>query len=143
MNESAGLLYGLVYGHGVEVLEAQRVTRLICRYLGGNDVYLPSYSNGNPICRKIEWCFVRIFGEEQGLREAKNFFRRANGVKLYIPQELRAFKRSIALEVLASKERGESNIALSERYHVSGRTIQNLYNYGARIRAEQNMPSLF
>ena len=151
MNESVKLLYQLVAdslepnasrrGNNDNGL-ARKLCRLICRRLGGNDVYFPVATANSAACQILLEIYEEVL-PNTGYECFERFCERGGGVSLYVPRELRAFRRDIAFEILRAREAGVSMLELTQHYHLSSRTLQGLRNLALYWRTEQRQQKLF
>lgn len=146
MNEAVRELYGMVYTAVKDGAQAKEICRLLCREIGGVEVYLPqSMQEEREECRILDACFSEVLGELYG--PALERFFRLGGLKIYVPKELSAFRREVAFEVMRALEGGEARVFhVAKFYKISASTVYNLRNQALKWRMEEQakrQPSLF
>lgn len=141
-HESAVFLLDAVRGSGATRAEALRVVRLMCRTLGGNDVYVGDYESERGATKALLGCFAdAVSGDWEAV--ARRFFEMYGSMSYYIPKELAPFRKDIALEIVEARKAGATMIELTHRYGLTSRSVNNLYNFGLRVRQEARQRKLF
>lgn len=129
-------------GPELEARQVAMICRLICRRLGGCDVYVPQHISDTQTCNAFLAAYEEVLGAA-GSWQLQQMLRLYGGSHLYIAQEINAFRQSIAMEVLKAREDGVSTLDLVRRYKVSGRTISELYALALDLRYEMRQQKLF
>ncbi|WGK68379.1 hypothetical protein P0082_07775 [Candidatus Haliotispira prima] len=123
--------------------QARRIVRMICRHLGGVDVYIPKKIAATETCDVMVRAFESVL-DGQGVTALENVLSRFGGATMYIPQEWGSFRSELSMDILRAKESGDTtNIQLAKKYKVTARTINELYNHGLKMRIKARKRPLF
>jgi Mor family transcriptional regulator len=141
--EGRGIVNDMIEGCGTVVDRAVAVTaiREVCRYFGGQLVYIPAGKTTGETTEELRGVLRDAAGDPDGDRMLAKLMALYGGYQIYIPREERAFRRLIAREVY-EKYTGTraSRAALCREYHTTYNTVYALYRAGRDEKAQMKFP---
>jgi Mor family transcriptional regulator len=130
-------------GEGVTSEEAQKAVRALCRYYGGQMVYIPAGKENGKSAENLR----RVIADAAGDRAAEEIVRRImrlyGNTQLYIPLERRAFKKIFALEIY--ERNGKDGVTINDlarEYNICANHAYNLWKEGRHEKLKPSMPYL-
>lgn len=119
--------------------------RAICQYYGGQMIFLPKFKRDNS---KTAEQFFGILADAVGDGTAETMLEvlmsQFGGVQLYIPQEVRAFRDEVAMEIYEKYDgTDESRGEICREYKIAFTQIYRLRERALELMREKKQPSLF
>jgi Mor family transcriptional regulator len=122
---------------------AQRGVRALCRYFGGQLIYVPRQDTGGECAKKILGVLTDAVGEEPASAILDKIMFRYGGTQVYIPFERNAFRKTIALEIYERHyTHGVPVPDLAREYGISFTLAYTLWREGQREKFERTLPYL-
>jgi Mor family transcriptional regulator len=114
-------------GRVVDRAVAIKAVREVCRYFGGQLLYVPASKTTGETMEELRGVLRDAAGDPDGDRIFSKIVALFGGYQIYIPQEDKAFRRLLAKEVY-EKYNGTraSRGALCREYHISYTTVYRL-----------------
>jgi Mor family transcriptional regulator len=130
-------------GDGVPSEAAQQAVRALCRYYGGQMVYIPARKEDGMSAAKLRSIITDAVGERTAARIAGKIMRLYGGMQIYIPLERTAFRTVIALEIYNRFGKGDGTMNdLAREYNISFSYAYELWKAGRREKLKPSMPFL-
>ena len=129
-------------GGGVSSETAQKAIRAVCRYFGGQMVYIPARKENGSSAEKLRGVIMDAVGEWQAEKILEKIMILYGGMQLYIPMERKAFLKTIALEIYLRHRNGISMNDLAREYGISFNTGYKLWSIGQREKFKSSLPYL-
>jgi Mor family transcriptional regulator len=130
-------------GDGVTSETAQQAIRGLCRYYGGQMIYIPARKENGSSAENLRRLFAEAVGEDSAAKITGKIMRLYGGMSLYIPMEKKAFRKTIALEIYARQGvDGPSINDLAREYGVSFTLAYDLWKEGRHEKLKPSMPYL-
>lgn len=120
--------------------QAQKAVRALCRYFGGQILYIPENDNAGENILGVITDATNDSIAPKIFERIKNVY---GGMQKYIPMERNAFRKIIALEIY--KKHGSNGITMNDlarQYGISFSQAYRLWREGQRNRAAQDIPYL-
>lgn len=118
---------------------AQQGIRALCRYFGGQMIYIPVRDRAGVSAQKIHRILAEATTDTAASVMLEKLMFCYGGLQLYIPMEHRAFRTIIALEIYHRSGMGVSMNDLAREYHI---TVNCAYTWWKIGRHEKLKPSL-
>jgi Mor family transcriptional regulator len=122
---------------------AQKGIRALCRYFGGQMIYVPLKNDAGKSAEKIRGVLADAVGDEPAREMLEKLMFRFGNFQVYIPLERCAFRKTIALEIY------ERNLThrvpmndLAREYGISFHLAYTLWREGRHEKYEQTLPYL-
>jgi Mor family transcriptional regulator len=123
--------------------DAQKGVRALCRYFGGQMIYVPLRDDAGESAEKIRGVLADAAGDKAARRMLDKLMMRFGGMQVYIPLERCAFKKIIALEIYERYNgKGMSINDLAREYNISFNYAYTLWHKGRRERLDKTLPYL-
>jgi Mor family transcriptional regulator len=140
------LVEGLILsctGDGVSSETAQKAIRILCRYYGGQMLYIPAKKENGKSAENLRRLLTDAVGEADAAKITVKIMRLYGNMQLYIPMEKYAFRKIIALEIYTRCGRdGNTMNALARDYNISFSFAYDLWKEGQYEKLEPSMPFL-
>jgi Mor family transcriptional regulator len=128
---------------GVTSEVAQKAISAVCRYFGGQMVYIPGRAKKGKSARTLRGVVADAVGDGAAQIIVAKIMRLYGNMQLYIPLERRAFIKIIALEIYARYGNDGSRINdLAREYGVSFTQACRLWKEGQHEKPKPSMPYL-
>jgi len=122
---------------------AQKAVRAICRYFGGQMVYIPGRKADGVSAESLRGVIADAVGEMYAEKILDKIMVLYGRIQLYIPQEEKAFRKTIALEIYERHGReGTSMNDLAREYHISFTLAYQLWKEGQAEKLRPSTPYL-
>jgi Mor family transcriptional regulator len=130
-------------GDGVTSETAQRAVRALCRYYGGQMIYIPAKKETGKTAENLR----RVLADAVGGRAAEKITGKImalyGNMQIYFPMERRAFRKIIALEIYERYGNdGCTMNDLARDYDISFTLAYNLWKAGRHEKLKPSMPYL-
>jgi Mor family transcriptional regulator len=103
---------------------AIRAMRAVCRYFGGQLVYIPANKTSGDTTRELRGVIVDEVGDADAERILKRIMALFGGFQLYIPMERGAFRDIIAREIFEKYDNDKTKIGdLCREYGIAFNTV--------------------
>jgi Mor family transcriptional regulator len=122
---------------------AQKAVRALCRYYGGQMVYVPAKKETGTSAENLRSVIADAAGDWAADNIVGKIMRLYGNMQLYIPMERTAFRKTIALEIY--QRYGKNGISMNDlarEYGVSFTLAYNLWREGRREKLKPSMPYL-
>ncbi|MDR0376511.1 MAG: hypothetical protein LBH70_01830 [Spirochaetaceae bacterium] len=130
-------------GDGVTSETAQRAVRTLCRYYGGQMVYIPARKEDGASAENLRRVIADAAGESAAGKIVGRIMRLYGGMQIYFPLERTAFRKIIALEIYArAGSNGCAMNDLAREYNISFTFAYDLWKEGRREKLKPSMPYL-
>jgi len=130
-------------GEGVSSEAAQKAVRAICRYYGGQMIYIPGKKADGASAESLRGVIADAVGDSCAEKILGKIMRLYGRTQVYIPQEQKAFRKTIALEIYERHGReGISMNDLARDYRISFTFAYDLWRQGRREKLKPSMPYL-
>jgi Mor family transcriptional regulator len=130
-------------GDGVTSETAQKAVRALCRYFGGQMVYIPSRKENGSSAENLRRVITDAAGELAAEKILGRIMRFYGGVQIYFPLERKAFLKIIALEIYArAGDNGCTMNDLAREYNISFTFAYKLWERGRDEKLRPSMPYL-
>jgi Mor family transcriptional regulator len=130
-------------GGGVTSDTAQKAVRALCRYFGGQMVYIPARKENGTSAENLRCVIsdaVNGFAAEMILNKIMRLY---GGMQIYFPLERKAFRKIIALEIYSRcGNNGYGMNDLAREYNISFTFAYDLWKEGRREKLKPSMPYL-
>jgi Mor family transcriptional regulator len=122
---------------------AQKGIRALCRYFGGQMLYVPVRKDSGEIAGRIRGVLADAVGEKPACEILDKIMFRFGGLQMYIPLERFAFRKVIALEIYERNyKNNESMNDLAREYNISFTLAYTLWREGQREKYNKTLPYL-
>jgi Mor family transcriptional regulator len=119
---------------------AQKAVRALCRYYGGQMVYIPARENAGDGLLGVMADAVGDEAAEKILSRIRRFY---GGASVYFPLERGAFRKTVALEIYNKCGTGGVTANdLAREYGISFAQVYRLWREGRRETLEKSLPYL-
>jgi len=130
-------------GGDVSSETAQKAVRAICRYFGGQLVYIPGRKANGTSAESLRGVIADAVGDRHAEKILEKIMALYGRIQLYIPQENKAFRKTIALEIYERHGReGISMNDLARDYRISFALAYELWKEGRREKLRPSTPYL-
>jgi len=136
------LILSCAYGD-VSSETAQKAVRAICRYFGGQMVYIPAKKETGTSAEKLRGVLADAVGDSAAEKILEKIMILYGCMQVYIPKEQTAFRKTIALEIY--ERLGKNGITMNDLardYHISFSCGYELWKAGQREKLRPSMPYL-
>jgi Mor family transcriptional regulator len=130
-------------GGGVTSETARKAVRALCRYYGGQMVYIPARKENGVSAESLRRVITDAAGERAGKEITGKIMRLYGAMQTCIPLERTAFRKTIALEIY--KRFGNNGCAMNDlarEYNISFTHAYDLWREGRREKLKPSMPYL-
>jgi Mor family transcriptional regulator len=128
---------------GVSSETAQKAIRALCRYYGGQMIYIPAKKENGTSAENLRRVIVDAVGDGAAEKIIGRIMRLYGNMQLYIPFERTAFRKTIALEIYERYGKdGSSMNDLARDYNISFSLAYNLWKKGQHEKLNPSMPYL-
>ena len=122
---------------------AQKGIRALCRYFGGQLIYVPLKNDAGQSADKIRDVLADAVGDKDAAAMLEKLMLRFGSLQIYIPLERCAFRKIIAIEIYKQNyEKGVPINDLAREYHISFTLTYTLWREGRREKYHQSIPYL-
>lgn len=127
---------------------AKRGIRALCRYFGGQLLYVPRNKADGKSAERIRGVLADEIGDADAEKILEKFMAFYGGIQMYIPLERTGFKKDVSLDIY-EKYTGthESMNELCRLYNLSFaqvyRCVHNVIKMKRREREQKSQPGLF
>jgi Mor family transcriptional regulator len=116
---------------------AVKAIREVCRYFGGQYVYIPVHKTTGKTTEELRGLLRDAAGDPAADLMFKKLVALYGGYQVYIPMEKGAFRNTIALEIYERYDgSGETIGELCREYNLSFNTVYRLYYKGRDEKAQ-------
>jgi Mor family transcriptional regulator len=123
--------------------ESQRGIRALCRYFGGQMIYVPLRDDAGQSAEKIRGVLADAVGDSPAGRMLDKLMIRFGGLQIYIPLERCAFRKTIALEIYERNfHKGVPINDLAREYQISFTLAYTLWREGQSEKYHKTLPYL-
>jgi Mor family transcriptional regulator len=130
-------------GDGVASETAQKAIRALCRYYGGQMIYIPAKKENGTSAEHLRRVITDVAGARAAEKIVGRIMRIYGNMQLYIPLERTAFRKIIALEIYARfGNDGNSMNDLAREYNISFTLAYHLWKKGQHEKLKPSMPYL-
>jgi Mor family transcriptional regulator len=130
-------------GEGVTSETAQKAVRALCRYYGGQMVYIPARKENGRSAENLRRVIADAAGDRAAEKILGKIMRLYGATQIYFPLERCAFKNIIALEIFARVgDNGRTMNDMAREYNISFTFAYNLWKEGRREKLKPSMPYL-
>jgi Mor family transcriptional regulator len=131
-------------GRGVKSKDAQKAIRAICRYFGGQMIYIPLKKEQGVSGENLRGIIADSTNDGIAQAVLEKIMMRYGGLQLYIPLERCAFRKIIALEIFKEygSAKGITMNDLARRYNISFVHAYKLWREGQHETNERSLPFL-
>jgi len=122
---------------------AQKGIRALCRYFGGQLIYVPSRNDVGQSAEKIRCVLSDAVGDKSAALILEKLMLRFGALQVYIPLERCAFRKIIALEIYERNFNNDVPINdLAREYNISFNLAYTLWREGQREKYHKTLPYL-
>jgi len=122
---------------------AQKGIRALCRYFGGQLIYVPLRNDTGQSAEKIRGVLADAVGDKDAAAMLEKLMIRFGGLQIYIPLERCAFRKTIALEIYEHNyNKGMSINDLAREYNISFTHAYTLWKEGQKEKYHKSLPYL-
>ena len=130
-------------GGGVTSEDAQKAVRALCRYYGGQTVYIPARKNGGVSAENLHSVVMCEVSGDAAEKIVDSIMTLYGSMQIYIPLERCAYKKIMALEIYErNSKNGVAIKDLAREYNISGNYAYKLWKQGQREKIKPSMPFL-
>jgi Mor family transcriptional regulator len=130
-------------GDGVASETAQKAVRALCRYYGGQMVYIPARKEDGTSAENLRRVIADAVGGGAAEGIVGKIMRLYGGMQIYFPLERKAFRKIIALEIFArAGDNGCTMNDLAREYGISADYAYKLWKKGRYEKLKPSMPYL-
>jgi Mor family transcriptional regulator len=130
-------------GGGVPSETAQGAVRALCRYYGGQMVYIPKRKGNGTSAENLCRVITDAVGDRAAEEIVGKIMRLYGATQIYFPLERRAFKKIIALEIFTRVgHNGRTMNDMAREYNISVNHAYNLWREGRDEKLRPSMPYL-
>jgi Mor family transcriptional regulator len=130
-------------GEGIASETVQKAIRALCRYYGGQMIYIPVKEENGTSAEKLRIAMMDAVDEGSARTLLARIMRLYGGMQVYIPLERCAFRTTIALEIY---ERYDQRVlpmtALAREYNISANYAYVLWKRGRHEKLKPALPYL-
>jgi Mor family transcriptional regulator len=128
---------------GVTSKTAQKAVRALCRYYGGQMLYIPAKKATGKTAENLRSVLADAAGDWAAEKILKRIMALYGNMQLYIPMERKAFRKTIALEIYERYGNdGCSMNDLARDYNISFTLAYSLWKAGQHEKLKPSMPYL-
>jgi Mor family transcriptional regulator len=110
---------------------AINAVREICRYFGGQYIYIPVHKLNGKTTEELYGVLRDAAGDPAAERMLEKLMALFGGLQIYIPMEKKVFRQLYALEIYKKYDGINKTIGdLCREYRMSFNTVYNLYHEG-------------
>jgi Mor family transcriptional regulator len=124
---------GMIEGCGtvVDRAVAVKAIRAVCRYFGGQMLYIPVHKTTGAATEELHGLLRDAVGDRDAGRILEKLMAMFGGYQVYIPMEKSAFRNAIAGEIYERYDGDHKTIGdLCREYGISFNTMYRLYYLG-------------
>jgi Mor family transcriptional regulator len=121
---------------------AQKAVRALCRYYGGQMMYIPAHKDNGAAAEKLRSVIADAAGDHAAEKILGRIMALYGNMQIYIPMEGPAFRKITALEIYARSENGVSMNDLAREYRISAAYAYELWKKGRHEKLKPSMPFL-
>jgi Mor family transcriptional regulator len=122
---------------------AQCAIRALCRYYGGQMLYIPMTKDHGVSAEKLRSCLADAVGDPDAEAILGRIMRLYGNMQIYIPLERTAFRKAIALEIYERYGSAPCTMNdLARAYGITAMHAYRLWHIGRREKVSQSAPSL-
>jgi Mor family transcriptional regulator len=122
---------------------AQKGIRALCRYFGGQMLYVPAKKDSGESAEKIRGVLADAVGDKNAETMLDKLMFRFGGLQIYIPLERCAFKKIIGLEIYERNyTKGTPMNDLAREYNISFNYAYSLWRVGQHEKQAKTLPYL-
>ncbi|GHV76494.1 hypothetical protein AGMMS49942_13150 [Spirochaetia bacterium] len=122
---------------------AQRAIRALCRYYGGQMIYVPAKKETGISAEKLRGIVADVVGDSAAVEIVGKIMKLYGNMQVYIPLERKAFRKIIALEIYErSGKNGISMNDLAREYGISFTLAYHLWQEGQHEKLKPSIPYL-
>ena len=130
-------------GEGVPSATAQKAVRALCRFYGGQMIYIPAKKENGASAKNLRGVIADAAGDIAAEKILNKIMALYGNMQLYIPMERTAFRKTIALEIYGRYGNDGSSMSdLARFYGISFTLAYNLWKEGQREKLKPSMPYL-
>ena len=122
---------------------AQKAVRAICRYYGGQMIYIPLRKEDGSSAGNLRGVIADAVGEFYAEKILAKIMALYGAMQLYIPLERTAFRKVISLEIYErymGNDNGPSMNDLAREYGFTTNTAYQLWKVGQQEKNKPSMP---
>jgi Mor family transcriptional regulator len=123
-------------GAVVDRAVAVRAIREVCRYFGGQYVYIPVHKTTGKTTEELRGLLRDAAGDTAADLIFEKLVALYGGYQVYIPKERRAFRNVIAREIYERYGSGETIGDLCREYNITFNTVYRFYYRGRDEKAQ-------
>jgi Mor family transcriptional regulator len=130
-------------GEGVSSETAQKAVRALCRYYGGQMVYIPAKKEDGISAENPRRVITDAAGDCAAEQIVRKIMRLYGNTQIYIPLERTAFRKIIALEIYKRYSKNDVTMNdLAREYNISFTCAYNFWKAGRHEKLKPSMPYL-
>ena len=130
-------------GDGVSSKTAQRAIRALCRYYGGQMIYIPAKKETGTSAENLRGILADAAGDSAAEKILGKLMALYGTMQVYIPLERTAFRKTIALEIYARcGNDGCTMNDLAREYNITAMSAYRLWRWGQHEKLKPTMPYL-
>jgi len=130
-------------GEGVSSKIAQRAIRALCRYYGGQMIYIPAKKENGTSAENLRGVLADAVGDSAAEKILSKIMALYGAMQIYFPLERTSFKKTIALEIYERCDGDKCTMNdLAREYHISAMQAYRLWQMGQHERLKPTMPYL-
>jgi Mor family transcriptional regulator len=130
-------------GGGISSGDAQKAIRSLCRYYGGQMIYIPAKKGNGVSAGNIRFVLADAIGDAAAGKVLGKIMALYGNMQIYIPLERTAFRKTIALEIYERSGKDECTMNdLARDYNISFTLAYNLWKIGRQEKLKPSMPYL-
>jgi len=128
---------------GVSSETAQRAVRALCRYYGGQMVYIPAKNDTGRSAKTLRGVLADVVGDSAAGKILNKIIALYGAMQLYIPREQKAFRKTIALEIYARCDGDKCTMNdLAREYNICTTAAYSLWRLGQHEKIKTAVPYL-
>jgi Mor family transcriptional regulator len=128
---------------GVTAETARCAIRALCRYYGGQMIYIPAEKENGASAEKLRSVLADAVGDPDAESILGRIMRLYGNMQIYMPLERTAFRAAIAVEIYArSGNDGCTMGDLAREYNISVMHAYRLWHAGRREKLQAAAPFL-
>ena len=128
---------------GVSSQTAQKAIRALCRYYGGQMIYIPAKKETGISAKKLRGILADAVGDGDAEKILNRIMSLYGTMQVYIPMERTAFRKTIALEIYNRYGNdGCTMNDLAREYNISAMSAYRLWKQGQHEKLRPTMPYL-
>ncbi|MDR2021231.1 MAG: hypothetical protein LBQ14_10765 [Treponema sp.] len=130
-------------GKGVTSEDAQKAVRALCRYYGGQMVYIPARKGNGKAAENLRRVIADAADDYAAEEIVSRIMRLYGNTQIYIPPERCAYQKIFALEIYGrTGKNGVTINDLAREYNISANHVYKLWKLGQREKLKSSMPYL-